>query len=174
MKCRANEWTDDAWVLLVSFGQSSLSDLISNLFLHLKCPALSSACCEASLYISKLNCVYFPGEYAGFDESQPTAESGGKGKVISMLKEQYGFKTMVMIGDGATDLEASPPAVSIHINNAENLPSLGAMVWWWTCLFHPQSAFIGFGGNVTRQQVKEKSSWYVTSFGELLKELEKI
>lgn len=37
-----------------------------------------------------------------------------------------------------------------------------------------QSAFIGFGGNVTRQQVKERASWYVTSFGELLKELEKI
>lgn len=53
-----------------------------------------------------------PGEYAGFDESQPTAESGGKGKVVSLLKEQYGFKTVVMIGDGATDLEACPPAVS--------------------------------------------------------------
>lgn len=59
-------------------------------------------------------CVYFSGEYAGFDESQPTAESGGKGKVISMLKEQYGFKTVVMIGDGATDLEACPPAVSVN------------------------------------------------------------
>lgn len=56
---------------------------------------------------------YLTGEYAGFDESQPTAESGGKGKVISILKEQYGFKTVVMIGDGATDLEACPPAVSV-------------------------------------------------------------
>ncbi|XP_044058162.1 phosphoserine phosphatase isoform X2 [Siniperca chuatsi] len=97
------------------------------------------------VYANRLK-FYFNGEYAGFDESQPTAESGGKGKVISMLKEQYGFKTVVMIGDGATDLEACPPA----------------------------SAFIGFGGNVIRPQVKERSSWYVTSFGELLKELEKI
>uniref|UniRef100_A0A672ZI01 Phosphoserine phosphatase n=1 Tax=Sphaeramia orbicularis TaxID=375764 RepID=A0A672ZI01_9TELE len=97
------------------------------------------------VYANRLK-FYFNGEYAGFDESQPTAESGGKGKVISMLKEQYGFKTVVMIGDGATDLEACPPA----------------------------SAFIGFGGNVTRPQVKDRSSWYVTSFGELLKELEKI
>ena len=56
-------------------------------------------------------CATCSGEYAGFDETQPTAESGGKGKVISMLKEKYGFKTIVMIGDGATDLEASPPAV---------------------------------------------------------------
>ncbi|XP_045929590.1 phosphoserine phosphatase isoform X2 [Micropterus dolomieu] len=97
------------------------------------------------VYANRLK-FYFNGEYAGFDESQPTAESGGKGKVISMLKEQYGFKTIVMVGDGATDLEACPPA----------------------------SAFIGFGGNVIRPQVKERSSWYVTSFGELLKELEKI
>ena len=37
-----------------------------------------------------------------------------------------------------------------------------------------QSAFIGFGGNVVRPQVKDRSLWYVTSFGELLKELEKI
>ena len=62
--------------------------------------------------------LYLPpsvqGEYAGFDESQPSAESGGKGRVINMLKEQYGFKDVVMIGDGATDLEACPPAVSIY------------------------------------------------------------
>lgn len=52
------------------------------------------------------------GEYAGFDETQPTAESGGKGQVISYLKEQFQFKKVVMIGDGATDMEACPPAVS--------------------------------------------------------------
>lgn len=53
------------------------------------------------------------GEYAGFDETQPTSESGGKGKVIAHLKEQFHFKNIVMIGDGATDMEACPPAVSI-------------------------------------------------------------
>nr|XP_014347176.1 PREDICTED: phosphoserine phosphatase isoform X2 [Latimeria chalumnae]XP_014347181.1 PREDICTED: phosphoserine phosphatase isoform X2 [Latimeria chalumnae] len=88
---------------------------------------------------------YFNGEYAGFDETQMTAETGGKGRVIRHLKEQFGFKKMVMIGDGATDLEACPPA----------------------------DAFIGFGGNVIRQQVQEKAAWYITSFNELLKELEK-
>ncbi|MEQ2189551.1 hypothetical protein GOODEAATRI_026372 [Goodea atripinnis] len=67
------------------------------------------------VYANRLK-FYFNGEYAGFDESQPTAESGGKGKVISMLKEQNGFKTVVMIGDGATDLEACPPAVLYQIH----------------------------------------------------------
>uniref|UniRef100_A0A4W2BRB2 Phosphoserine phosphatase n=1 Tax=Bos indicus x Bos taurus TaxID=30522 RepID=A0A4W2BRB2_BOBOX len=72
---------------------------------------------------------YFNGEYAGFDETQPTAESGGKGKVIKLLKEKFHFKKIVMVGDGATDMEACPPA----------------------------DAFIGFGGNVIRQQVKDNA-----------------
>lgn len=59
-----------------------------------------------------------PGEYAGFDETQLTAESGGKGKVISLLKEKYGLKKVVMIGDGATDMEACPPAVCILRENS--------------------------------------------------------
>ncbi|XP_032462616.1 phosphoserine phosphatase isoform X1 [Phocoena sinus] len=87
---------------------------------------------------------YFNGEYAGFDEMQPTAESGGKGKVIKLLKEKFHFKKVVMIGDGATDMEACPPA----------------------------DVFIGFGGNVIRQQVKDNSEWYITDFVELLGELE--
>lgn len=49
------------------------------------------------------------GEYAGFDETQPTSRSGGKGEVIRRLKEK-GFRIVVHIGDGSTDLEASPPA----------------------------------------------------------------
>ncbi|MBN3272811.1 SERB phosphatase, partial [Polyodon spathula] len=61
---------------------------------------------------------YFNGEYAGFDETQLTAESGGKGKVISLLKEKYGLKKVVMIGDGATDMEACPPAVCILRENS--------------------------------------------------------
>ncbi|XP_058425495.1 phosphoserine phosphatase isoform X1 [Diceros bicornis minor] len=87
---------------------------------------------------------YFTGEYAGFDEMQPTAESGGKGKVIKLLKEKFHFKKIVMIGDGATDMEACPPA----------------------------DAFIGFGGNVIRQQVKDNAEWYITDFVELLRVLE--
>lgn len=69
---------------------------------------------DLKLYYWNFFYFIFLGEYAGFDETQPTAESGGKGKVISLLKEKYGFKKIVMIGDGATDLEACPPAVSAH------------------------------------------------------------
>ncbi len=59
------------------------------------------------------------GQYSGFDESQPTSDSGGKGAVCGLLKSRFGFQRLVMVGDGATDMEASPPA----------------------------DAFIGFGGN---------------------------
>ncbi|XP_052753247.1 phosphoserine phosphatase isoform X2 [Galleria mellonella] len=86
---------------------------------------------------------YFNGEYAGFDENEPTSRSGGKGLVIRRLKEQHGYQRLIMIGDGATDAEACPPA----------------------------DGFIGFGGNVTREEVRKKASWYVTDFQELVQNL---
>lgn len=49
----------------------------------------------------------FIGEYAGFDENQPTAENGGKVKVIKYLKNKKKLKTIVHIGDGSTDLETT-------------------------------------------------------------------
>ncbi|CAI5447824.1 unnamed protein product [Caenorhabditis angaria] len=90
------------------------------------------------------------GKYAGFDTTELTSDSGskdtGKPAVISLLKKKFGYKTIVMVGDGATDAEASPPA----------------------------DAFIGFGGNVIREAVKQRSNWYVTDFDVLRKELDHI
>ncbi|CAH1801987.1 unnamed protein product [Owenia fusiformis] len=87
---------------------------------------------------------YYDGDYAGFDEHQPTSESGGKGRVINLLKSKYDYKKLVMIGDGATDMEASPPA----------------------------DAFIGFGGNVQRPAVKKGAPWFIENFQELINELD--
>ncbi|NXH87406.1 SERB phosphatase, partial [Edolisoma coerulescens] len=121
-------------VFLVSGGFQSI---VEHVALQLNIPT-------ANVFANRLK-FYFNGEkYAGFDETQPTAESGGKGKVIAHLKEQFHFKKVVMIGDGATDMEACPPG----------------------------DCFIGFGGNVVRKQVKEKAKWYISHFDELLKELE--
>ncbi|XP_008837384.1 phosphoserine phosphatase isoform X1 [Nannospalax galili] len=124
-------------VFLISGGFRSI---VEHVAAKLNIPA-------SNVFANRLK-FYFNGEYAGFDETQPTAESGGKGKVIKFLKEKFHFKKIVMIGDGATDLEACPPAVRI------------------------QDAFIGFGGNVIRQQVKDNAKWYITDFVELLGELE--
>lgn len=57
-----------------------------------------------------INYKYSIGDYAGFDENEPTSKSGGKGVVVDLLKRTHGYKNLVLIGDGATDLEASPPA----------------------------------------------------------------
>lgn len=74
------------------------------------------------------------GNYNGFDLTEPTSDNGdkavGKAGVCAQLKLRYknqnnldifrnGYKNLIMIGDGATDAEACPPA----------------------------DAFIGFGGN---------------------------
>ncbi|CAD5126060.1 DgyrCDS14229 [Dimorphilus gyrociliatus] len=81
------------------------------------------------------------GSYKDFDRNAPTSASGGKCRVIEQLKASY--STIVHIGDGVTDMEASPPA----------------------------DAFIGFGGNKVREAVKKESKWFVMSFDELLKVL---
>ena len=62
--------------------------------------------------------ILLPGEFASFDEDQPTCQAGGKPRVINDLKSKHGYKKVVHIGDGTTDMEASPPAVSfmfIHL-----------------------------------------------------------
>lgn len=86
---------------------------------------------------------YYDGTYAGFDKTRPTSNQDGKSRVVSLLKQTKGYRTVVMIGDGVTDLEACPPA----------------------------DAFIGFGGNQVRETVRDNSNWFVYSFKELITEL---
>ena len=49
-----------------------------------------------------------------------------------------------MVGDGATDAQAKPPA----------------------------DAFVGFGGVVARSAVREKADWFVTDFADVVAALE--
>ncbi|KAM6550736.1 hypothetical protein CsatB_000544 [Cannabis sativa] len=49
------------------------------------------------------------GEFLGFDNSEPTSRSGGKAKAVQQIREAHNYKSLVMIGDGATDLEARKP-----------------------------------------------------------------
>ncbi|GIY45118.1 phosphoserine phosphatase [Caerostris extrusa] len=86
---------------------------------------------------------FFTGDYAGFEESEPTSHQEGKAEVCAYLKHRFGYRRLIMIGDGVTDLAACPPA----------------------------DAFIGFGGNQVREKVKQEAKWFVTSFHELLSEL---
>ena len=76
------------------------------------------------------------GTYSGFDATEPTSADQGKPKALGIIKEKFGYKTMIMVGDGATDAQAKPPA----------------------------DAFIGFGGVVVRDAVKEKACWFIRDF----------
>jgi len=49
------------------------------------------------------------GEYAGFDETSPLARAGGKRVVLERWLPELP-RPIMLVGDGATDLEARPPA----------------------------------------------------------------
>lgn len=76
------------------------------------------------------------GTFSGFDSNEPTCRDGGKPAVIHHLKDAHGYSPVIMIGDGATDMQAKPPA----------------------------DAFIGFGGIVVREPVRAGADWFVTDF----------
>mmetsp|Transcript_4496 Transcript_4496/g.11297 ORF Transcript_4496/g.11297 Transcript_4496/m.11297 type:complete len:278 (+) Transcript_4496:98-931(+) len=87
------------------------------------------------------------GQYAGFDRKNPTAASGGKPKVLNMMKRKHGYKTMIMFGDGATDMDARTQG--------------------------PAAAFVGYGGVTVRPNIKAGADWFITSFQEILDVLPK-
>lgn len=80
------------------------------------------------------------GNYTGFDATEPTSADGGKPAVVARLQADLGLETVVMIGDGATDMQAKPPA----------------------------AAFIGYGGVADREVVREGADWFVMDFDELI------
>ena len=71
------------------------------------------------------------GNYLGFDTGSPLARSGGKAEICRDLSKCS--RSLVMIGDGQTDLESK---------------QAGAF-------------FIGFGGVVERKGVRDQSDYYV-------------
>lgn len=76
--------------------------------------------------------IYFneDGSYLDYDQNSPLARSGGKAEICRRLRKVQG--SLVMIGDGKTDMEAK---------------QAGAVV-------------IGFGGVVDRQIVRDQSDFY--------------
>uniref|UniRef100_A0A515EIS9 Glycerol-3-phosphate dehydrogenase [NAD(+)] n=1 Tax=Dunaliella salina TaxID=3046 RepID=A0A515EIS9_DUNSA len=87
-----------------------------------------------------------PTRLSGFDESQPTAFNMGKIRAISKIREDHPYNTVVMIGDGATDMEA------VQSSQGADL-------------------FIGYGGVVERPAVAEAAEWFVYDHDELTRAL---
>lgn len=86
------------------------------------------------------------GDFAGFDVNEPTSRSGGKPTAVELLRKTHGYKTVVMIGDGATDLEARKPGCA--------------------------DLFICYGGVQLREAVSTKADWLVFNFKDLINSLE--
>lgn len=85
------------------------------------------------------------GSYTGFDESYPTTRSGGKPEIIEALKKEFSPETIVMVGDGVSDLETAPLV----------------------------DQFIGYLGFVSRPKVAQNSPLTATSLSEIPALLEK-
>ncbi|XP_031498545.1 phosphoserine phosphatase, chloroplastic-like [Nymphaea colorata] len=85
------------------------------------------------------------GEFAGFDPEEPTSKTGGKAVAVEMIKKIQGYKVVVMVGDGATDLEA----------RREGSADL----------------FICYGGAQLRQNVAGRADWLIFNFDDLLEAL---
>ncbi|XP_065878850.1 phosphoserine phosphatase, chloroplastic isoform X3 [Euphorbia lathyris] len=86
------------------------------------------------------------GEFIGFDANEPTSRSGGKATAVQQIRKIKGYKAMVMIGDGATDLEARKPGGS--------------------------DLFICYAGVQLREAVAAKADWLVFNFKDLINSLE--
>lgn len=117
--------------------------LISGGFTHMIAPLAAQLALPAGRVIANTLLFNHDGSFCGFDADALTSRSGGKGTAIADLKQRFGYRPLIMIGDGATDLEARPPA----------------------------DGFIGYGGIVVREKVKQGADWFVTDFAELMAEL---
>ena len=97
-----------------------------------------------SLGISRVEAVPLSfddqGKYLGFDESYPTTRDGGKPEIIIQLKKDQSPDTIIMVGDGVSDLETQPIA----------------------------DLFVGFFGYVKREKVAKNCIHSVKSLSELL------
>uniref|UniRef100_A0A0G4GDF3 phosphoserine phosphatase n=1 Tax=Chromera velia CCMP2878 TaxID=1169474 RepID=A0A0G4GDF3_9ALVE len=88
------------------------------------------------------------GSFDCFDPKQPTSRDMGKAAAMAQVRTRVAEskgkpeETVValMVGDGATDLQARPPA----------------------------DAVIGYGGICMREKVKNEADWFITEFASLL------
>jgi glycerol-3-phosphate dehydrogenase (NAD+) len=89
-----------------------------------------------------------PTVFAGFDFSQPTAHAGGKPKAIQGIRTNRPFETIIMIGDGITDLEAAEEEGAADL-------------------------FIAYTGIISRPNVVAGASWAAKHFDELRRHLKR-
>jgi glycerol-3-phosphate dehydrogenase (NAD+) len=83
-----------------------------------------------------------------FDASHCYASTQGKPAAIARIRQRNPYNTVVMIGDGITDLEA------VQVTGGADL-------------------FVGFGGVVERPAVAAEADWYIRSYTQLVNALKR-
>ncbi|CAN6467353.1 unnamed protein product [Victoria cruziana] len=81
------------------------------------------------------------GEFVGFEPEEPTSKTGGKAVAVQIIKKKHGHKVAVMVGDGATDLEARREGAA--------------------------DLFICYGGAQLRPSVAGRADWLIFNFDDL-------
>ena len=136
--------------------------LVTGGFYQMLAPVMAALCLRRSQVFANDLLFDADGGYLSYDSTQPTSMSGGKARAIARImsgawdrdgdaededgdwdereEDSPRLDRVVMIGDGATDLEARPPAC----------------------------CFIGYGGVVQRQKVKEGADWFITDWRQLM------
>nr|QKY14970.1 glycerol-3-phosphate dehydrogenase (NAD+) (GPDA) [Polytomella parva] len=87
-----------------------------------------------------------PSRLVGFDLNEPTAHNRGKPQAIARIRQRNPYNTVVMVGDGITDLEA------VQKSSGADL-------------------FIGYGGVIVRPAVAQAADWYVRDYEALISKL---
>ena len=82
------------------------------------------------------------GSFKGYDPREFTSIAGGKADAVKHIKGSKGYKSMVMVGDGATDVEARTPGGADMV--------------------------IGYGGAQRRARVEAEADWYVLNLFDLV------
>jgi phosphoserine phosphatase len=97
----------------------------------------------AHLEIERVEAVHLEfdsaGAFTGFAQESPTAQTRGKNIVAKRLREEFGARATVMVGDGASDLEVQGDVDFV----------------------------VGFGGYAVREKVKQGADAFILSFSEL-------
>ncbi|KAH9314687.1 hypothetical protein KI387_023314, partial [Taxus chinensis] len=108
-------------------------------------------------------------EFVGFDSEEPTSRSGGKATAVAQIKKEHGYEMLVMVGDGATDLEL--PVKDGYLSRSNFLAL--HMNFWCSKARRPGGAdiFICYGGVQLRDNVAQAADWLVLGFDNLIKEL---
>jgi phosphoserine phosphatase len=97
----------------------------------------------AHLEIERVEAVHLQfdsaGLFAGFSAESPTARTRGKNIVAKQLQKEFGARTTVMVGDGASDLEVQGDVDFV----------------------------VGFGGYAVREKVRQGADAFILSLSEL-------